>query len=380
MSAPLLVLIVAGCAAVTSVCGQPPPPPAAPKPAVAAPPSPIEQTNYDSSKDPLANPPPDSMSVIRARVNNMPILDEDVRAAAFHDLHNPRLYELPDQERMEVIRQILAHALQELIDRELVISEMHRLFAKRKPQYVKSVTDGARKEFDKHISQIKKNMEKAGMTIKSDKEIKDFFQSQGTSFETYRRHFERNYIMMEFLRALIYPSIKAGVGHKEIKDYYDQHASEFESTDNLTWLDVFVDAGRFKTREEAKRVADQVQARAVRGEDFLELVKKFDQGDSSWRQGEGAGHRTGEIRPVELEGMLFKMKPREVGPVVEVSNGYHIVKVSKREYTGRKPFSEEVQTEIRHKLTGELANREQRRVLVELRRKASIEVISDSGR
>ena len=108
-------------------------------------------------------------------------------------------------------------------------------------------------------------------------------------------------------------------------------------------------------------------------------MKEFDQGDSSWRQGEGEGHRPGEIRPVELEPVLFGLKAKEVGPVVEVTHGFHVVKVTKREYTGRKPLDDDLQAEIRKKLMNEMASREQRRILVELRRKASIEVIQASG-
>lgn len=389
-SIPVLTLIAAGCAATPTVRAQGADRPASPAesaPATAAKPtteneSGVTPANYDGSKDPLASVPetPDAVSVIRARVNNVPILEEDLRAAAFRELRSPELNQMPEDERNEILREILSRTLQDIIDRELLLSELHSRFGPKRPQYLTHLKDASNKEFDKHIKQLKTSLEKNGYPIKADPNLKKFFAIQGTTYESYHRHFERNFMMMEFLRALIYPNVKSGVGHREIVEYYEKHGSEFDTTDNVVWLDLFIDASRFRTREEARRQAETVRAKAVKGDDFVELVKQFDQGDSSWRQGEGIGHRPGEIRPVELEPILFKMKSKEVGAVVEVPTGFHVVKVTKREYTGRKPLNEELQSEIRRKLMNELAGREQRRILVELRRKATIEVISANNR
>jgi hypothetical protein len=391
LTVPGLALIAAGCATTptvraqappaTATAPQAPPPPARAEAAKPEPAKEIDPASYDASKDPLSNAPdtPDAVSVIRARVNNVSILDEDLRAACFQQLHAPDLMQLPEDERKDILREILSHALQDIIDRELMLSELHSHFGKQRPQYVTHLQGAAKKEFEKHLKTMRGNLEKNGYPLKSDPGLKKFFAIQGTTFESYKRHFERNFIMMEFLRALIYPDLKSKVGHREIVEYYERHGSEFETTDNVVWQDLFIDASRFRSREDARRQADNLRARALKEEDFAKLVKEFDQGDSSWRQGEGVGHRPGEIRPAELEPTLFKLKAPEVGPVVEVTNGFHVVKVTKREYTGLKPLNEDLQTEIRRKLMNEMASREQRRILVELRRKAFIEVIQANG-
>jgi hypothetical protein len=371
LAAPVFALVL-GCAAAPTVRAQSAaktPPPAAPveaKVTPAAPAAPIEPANYDLSSE----SPADAQSIIRARVNNLPILDEDVRAGSFRLLHSQELFQLSEEDRLRAVRQILSKTLQDIIDRELVISELDATIGKKKPQFLGELKKAATKECDKHIATLKKNL---GM---SDADLKKFFTSQGIPLEAYRRDFERNFMEMEYLRGMIFPYMKTSIGHHEILEYYQEHAAEFEGTDSLVWLDVFIDAGRFPSRDAARRVAEDVRSRAAKGDDFAGLVKQFDQGDSSWRKGEGVGNRPGEIRPPELEATLLKLKLNEVGPVLEVPTGFHVVKIAKREYTGRKPLNDDVQTEIRRKLMNELASREQRRILVELRRKASIEVIN----
>ena len=126
-----LALIAAGCAAAPTVRAQSPAPSAktaaapvpAPAPAPATPPAAepageVEPATYDGSKDPLASTPdtPDAVSVIRARVNSVSILEEDVHAGCFQQLIQLNMAQnMPDDQRSEFRREILSHSLQDII-------------------------------------------------------------------------------------------------------------------------------------------------------------------------------------------------------------------------------------------------------------------------
>src|SRR5262249_34563520 len=115
-------------------------------------------------------------------------------------------------------------------------------------------------------------------------------------------------------------------------------------------------------------------AKAKSGADFVALCKANDDGDSTLRNGAGIGRKRGAIQPVEIEPYLFRMPEGEVGPVVEVGNSFHVIRLVKREYAGKQPFNEEgVQKEIRNKLREEIFTREAKKIIVELKRKAVIE-------
>ena len=110
------------------------------------------------------------------------------------------------------------------------------------------------------------------------------------------------------------------------------------------------------------------------GQDFAALVKQCDHGDAHLRNGKGLGEKHGEIVPAQVEPIVWSLKPGEVGPLVDVGFGVHIVRVAERQYAGKKPFDEACQKDIRKKLTGIIADREYKKMVDDLKKKATITV------
>ena len=71
--------------------------------------------------------------------------------------------------------------------------------------------------------------------------------------------------------------------------------------------------------------------------------------------------------------MLFQMRDGDVGPVIELGTGFHVFRLVKRDYAGTVPFNEKTQAEIRRKVQMMVMERESKRVVIELKRKATIE-------
>ena len=70
----------------------------------------------------------------------------------------------------------------------------------------------------------------------------------------------------------------------------------------------------------------------------------------------------------------------QVGPLIAFGSGWHVVRLVKREYAGRMPFDEKTQLAIKNKLSGTIWEREYKRILAELRRKATIEISTSPSR
>ena len=311
----------------------------------------------------------------RVKVDGTVITRDEMYASAFQQLSHPGSIDLPEEERADVRGKIIAENWQDMIDCQLVLANLEATYGKKRPQYVSHLETVAAAEFEKYIKRVKANLEKHGyFSAIKDPDLRKYFSIQGTTYEAYRRHFERNFMMTDYLRAQIWPVVQAKVKGRQIAAYYQQHGDEFTAPDSLVWQDVFIDTSKFPDAAKARQVADKVQARAARGDAFLDLVKAFDQGDSSYRQGEGAGQHPGEIAPAELEPVLFKLKAGEVGPVIAVPTGFHVVKVVKRVYAGVQPLDDELKEQIRKDLATEVAEREKRRIIQALRRKATIEI------
>jgi parvulin-like peptidyl-prolyl isomerase len=326
----------------------------------------IRQTVFEAVPDGFHDAAEGRVAVrIRAQVNGIPILDDEVRDACYPMLL--ATLSLPEPERSARQAEVFRSQLQQLIDREVMLQDALARLAKNGSPYMEKLKTAASKEFDKVIRSMKT---RSG--CKTDDELKNLLQSQGQTIEGIRRQVERNFMAREYMKSRIYPAVER-IGHEQIVEFYQNHAADFQTVDSVTWQDIFIDASKYPSRADARRAAEQVVARARGGEDFSKL-SRYDNGDSSYRNGEGFGQRHGEIRPPEAEPILFHLKDGEVGPIVELPTGFHVVRLVKRLHAGLLPLDEKLQGEIRRKLQNEVAEKESKRLLAELRQKASIEI------
>jgi parvulin-like peptidyl-prolyl isomerase len=298
---------------------------------------------------------------IRVMVNNRPIFDEEVRQAC-----GPLLIGRSSAEQAEILTKTLSN----LVDQELLMQDALVKLKQSGSKYLEKVKEAANKEFDR---QIKDNMKKTG--LKTDEEFKVALDRQGISLDSMRKQVERSFIAQEYLRSQILPAIEHQVAHPQILEYYQKHPEQFQVPDSVEWQDIFIDAGKHTSKDEARYFAQQLANKLQQGQDFAQF-SKYDDGDSVLRKGMGYGTKRGEIQPPEAEPILFKLKDGEVGPLIEMDNGFHVIRLVKRTQAGQLPFDDKAQNQIRDKLRAEIFGQESKRIMAELRRKAQIEYSS----
>jgi parvulin-like peptidyl-prolyl isomerase len=300
---------------------------------------------------------------IGATVNKEAILNEEVLAAAYQGLMAAR--DLPEPERTQRRTEAWNAALNQLIDREVVLQDAFaRLEKVGGKKNLEKLTGDASEQFDKMV--LRTWMKAAN--AKTEDEFRDFLKAQGVSLEMLRRQWERNFMAMEYLRSRVH-SFTEEIGPKQILEYYDKHPDEFRHPDSVQWQDLFILTDKQPDAEAAHRLAEQLAERARAGEDFAKLAQQYDNGDSAFRHGEGIGAKRGEIRPPEVENILFQLKDGETA-VVALETGFHVVRLVKREHEGVAEFDEKVQKRIKDKLVNQTAQVEMKRVVATLRRGA----------
>jgi parvulin-like peptidyl-prolyl isomerase len=308
---------------------------------------------------------------IRAKVNDIPILEDELREAMAQ--FAGELLAVPEAQRGELLQKIADRELQKLIDRELVLEDMVVTLKQLKlEKELQNLKEAGEKEADKRLRDIKQSLK-----VTTDEEMKAILQNQGLSVAGVRRQVERNFVMMEYVRNKIHPIVNR-ISLQELREYYHDHGDEFKVEDKVRWQDIFIDASRFRDLTSARQYVDQLLARAKAGEDVAKLSMEYDHGDSKLRNGDGLGGKQGEIKPAEVEGTILSLRPGEVA-LVELRFGYHIVKVVQREYAGRRPFDAACQADVRRKLQNIMAEREYKRIVDELKKKATIQIYQESG-
>lgn len=301
---------------------------------------------------------------VRAWVNGKPLFDDEVFQGLTQEQARA-LNSLPDSQRNEELAKFMAKQLDALIDQEVMYQDAVAKLEKMNPKALDKLKDHAHKEYEKQIKRIRESNKVA------EDQIRDLTR-------LLQRKSEREFIAMEYMRSRIYPKIVHLIGPREVEEYYRTHMNEFQKIERVKWQDIFLAVGpKFPTVAHARRHAEELIARCRTVEDFERLIP-LDEGDSKLRGGEGFGSRRGEIKPPECEEHLFKLRDGEIGPVVELTTGVHIIRLIKKEEGGQIPLNEAVQLQIRNKLRNEVADRELKRLLRELRSRAVIEIEQDS--
>jgi len=320
---------------------------------------------------PVPEPNPAQVAVrLVAQVNGIAVLDNEVKEACYPQLLATQ--SMPEPERSARRAEIFRKQLEDIIDREVILQDLFQRLGKQK-RVLEKLDEAADKEFDKRLKSIKEH----NTNIKTDEDLKKAFASMGLSIEGFRRQIKRDFMAREYMRNLIYPAIDSGITLPQIRDYYQQHVDEFHQDDRVEWQDIFIDQSKYASREEARRVAQTVIGQARSGQDFIRLAAQYDKDNSGFGKAEGLGQRRGEIRPLECEPYLFQMKPGEVGPVVDLPTGFHVFKLVKRDFAGQTPLNDKTQEEIRKKLQVQIAEREWKYMMAEMKKKAKIEIIGN---
>jgi parvulin-like peptidyl-prolyl isomerase len=302
---------------------------------------------------------------VRAWVNGKPIFDEEVMQSISGSVLR-ELGTMPEPQRSERLTEAYNQSLDSVIEQEIAYQDaVRKLEASNNKKALKSLEKYAEEKYEEQLKRIRDT----GKV--SEDQIKEFAH-------VIRRQTKRGIISGEYMRSRIIPITFERASLPEIKKYYDEHLNEFQRLDTVRWQDVFIAVGpKFPTVAVAKRFAEDLIAQVRTDADFAKL-HQFDEGDSKFRNGEGLGSRRGEIKPPEVEDELFRLREGEIGRVIELSTGVHIVKVTKREYAGVIPLDEKTQNMIRNKIRNEVFEREYKRIIRELKSRATIEIERDA--
>ena len=293
---------------------------------------------------------------VRAWVNGRPIFDDEVMQMAGGDVQN--IYRLPEAQRSVKMAELINNVIEQLVDQELMYQDACKKLEKANPKALGKLKQFVDQEFDKTLEKWKQ----AKMPEDRIRELEPVA----------RRLTERNLISTEYARSRIMDFVKNSIGFVEIREYYEAHKNEFKTLDSVVWQDIFIPISpSLPTVDAVKRFSEDLLSKCRTQADFNRLMV-YNEGPSKLNNGEGLGKRRGEIQPGELETPVFELREGEIGPVIPFSTGVHLIRVTKREYAGQLVLDHKVQNTIRKKLETELADREYRRIVRELRARAVV--------
>ncbi len=295
----------------------------------------------------------ESVNGIAAIVNTKVITYSEVR-----DLVEPRERLIRSQysgnELVKKITELRKAALQDLIDRQLIIQAFDKEQLVIPSHFIDERVDAVIKEnFGGDRNAFIKTMEAQKFTMSKFRDL------------------ERQKIIVQAMRA---KNVKSNllVPPGKIEEYYRQHKDQFSNKAQVKLRMIMIpghsDSGGGTAQ---KSMADEIRAKLITGADFDKMAQMYSE-DSTRDLGGDWGWIDDKTLSPELSQVAFSLRPGEISKVVELGGNHYILKVEARQGGETKPLDKDLRAEIEGRLRQEQAQQLQEHWLAGLRSKAYI--------
>ena len=293
---------------------------------------------------------------VAAVVNGKVITKSEVREAVDAQTQMLRIQLRDDPGKLQSeIAEMRAKALDNLIDRELVLGEFKKLGGVIKPQYVDDdINQIVREGFKGNRDAFVTELAKSGMTMKKFRELRE------------------KMIMVQVMRARHAGDLPPPTP-REVDDFYQKNGDKYRDKDMIKISTITIpkytgEAG--STAESQRKLAQEVRSKVLAGGDFPTLARSY----SKDGQAENGGERDWMERKTmdkSLANVAFGLKPGGLSPVIEEPAAFVLIRCDAKKLGDPVPL-DKVRTEIEKAINAEKAKGSLDKWLENLRRKAVI--------
>ena len=265
---------------------------------------------------------------------------------------------------IEEIKRIRLAALNELIDRELILQEfksMEKKGAAIPPHVIdEHVETIIREQFGNDRQAFIRTLAATGLT-------QDKFKDM-----------ERDKIIVQAMRsqALKGPSGKGSgggiVAEPRIREYYVKNKELYTSEEqmHLRMLVLRKSVGESNPR---RKMMEEIREKVIAGAAFADLARMYDEGSSDQANRGDWGWISKRTLNETLTKEAFKLKPGQLSQIIDIDGNYYLLYCEARKPEVSKPLKE-VHDEIEKKLIQEDRQKMQQTWLAKLRSKAFIKI------
>jgi len=301
------------------------------------------------------------VNTVLAEVNGEVITREDILGPIRTQMTKWR-QEYSDDEFRERCRQVIGMRLREEISRRLVLQEAKA-----------DLSEEEKKQIDMTLGKMLKDLTaEAGSALLLEEKIK----ARGSSVEEQREQQRERLIVQRYLRKKVGPRVH--ITHSELLGYYNEvKPKRYVRPTRVRLGLITIRKDEAATPGEARSLAEAVRERAVAGEDFARLARRYSRGPMAEKGGDWGFIGKGAFRVQQVNEVLFGLDAGEVGPVVEADDAFHVVKALERDEARTVPFTE-VQSELEDELRDREFNRKVEKYIQELYKRGYVRVMEEN--
>ncbi len=294
------------------------------------------------------------LDAVAAMVNDRPILVSDV-LRQIQSADRQAASQFQGARLEQELNRNYREGLQALIERELILAEANR----RKLDLPDEAVDA---QIRLLIRERFGGDRAAFLTALS---------ADGLTYEAYRQQIRDDLRAMLLRRQEVNEKVR--ISPAQIRRAYEQNRDRYRETEQVRVRILVVPKGTPGADDEfQRREAESLRERVRRGESFAELAQRFSKGPAADRGGDLGWRPLTELRS-EIADVVRTMRVGEVGPVLDLPDGWYLVFLEGRREARERPLAE-VAPELERELYREAVRRRTEEWLTELRSRNYVRV------
>ena len=295
---------------------------------------------------------PQVLDGVAAEVNSDVITFSQVRELTA-PIENAARANLSGAALSEKIKEVRTRAVNDLIDRQLILQEFRKMKGAAIPSHVVDdrITALIREEFGGDRSAFLKTI-----------------AAQGYSLDRLRK-MEEEKVIVQAMRAREVKSDPM-IPASRIQAFYDERRQEWTTNDEVKLRMIKIIPG--KEPEKKQQMIREIRDKIVRGAEFADLARIYSEDSTQDAGGDWGWVKRGDLSP-DMERVVFGLKKGKVSDVVTLNQTYYLLLAEDRKDGVTKPLKE-VRDQIEKYLLQQERQKMQQGWLERLRKKAYIKI------
>ncbi len=301
------------------------------------------------------------LNSIAVVVNGKPITKSELAEARKANEQMIRVTTPPGPEQNRKLREAREKARDQLIERELILTEFEKLGGAIKPQMIdEDIKRIIRERFDGSEDKFISELKKTGMSMQKFRELRRKVTIQGIMRRTQSRD-------------IVFAT------PEQVQATYEKNKDAFRSAGSvdvsMITISKFTDAPGVTTAQR-KKFANDIHRQISGGESFAEAAKKYSEDPRAEKGGHwGVVTASDKNFRKDLKAIAFSLKTGQISHVVEDNYNFYILRANSRKLGAAKTMSDpKVKEAVNQMALGELKQEAVDRWLKHLKRNARIKV------
>lgn len=253
---------------------------------------------------------------------------------------------------VEKIKEIRLSAINDLIDRALILQEFKSkgfvipdyLIEEKIGEIIRDSFGGDRQAFLRTLS------------------------AQGFTLEKFREFQKDSVIVQEMRRQAVKGA--TSVSDQKIQEYYKQHTDEYTTQEEVKLRMIVIRGG--PENNSRRKMMEEIREKIVGGAEFGDLARMYSDGSEQESYGD-VGWINRKHFNEALTKVAFSLKPGEMSQIVELGGSYYLLFCEAKKQGSTRPLKE-MRPEIEKALLANERQKQQQDWLLKLRKKAYIKL------